>query len=109
MKLVRDFNTYLKEQQSFKKGELIRVQSTVQSLIYYDDCDGSLDADVLREENHQNQLIKDSLSKKILIISQNEKVQQSLMESATADTLEADPIYQQVHIEFHYIGTYKSY
>lgn len=98
VKLVRDFNTYLKEQQSFKKGELIRAQSTVQSLIYYDDCDGSLDADVLREENHQNQLIKDSLSKKILLISQNEKVQQSLdevMESATADTLEADPIYVQ--------------
>lgn len=98
VKLVRDFNTYLKEQQSFKKGELIRVQSTVQSLIYYDDCDDSLDADVLRDENHQNQLIKDSLSKKILLISQNEKVQRSpdeAMESATADTLEVDPIYVQ--------------
>lgn len=48
--LVRRVNEYLKSEQSSKKAELARLQSTIQSLVYYDDCDPAQDpADVEAE------------------------------------------------------------
>lgn len=45
---VRKFNEYLKEQQSAKKAETDRLQKTVQSLVYYDDCDTETDIDTVK-------------------------------------------------------------
>lgn len=47
---VRKMNEYLKSTLSFYKSELTKTQSTVQSLVYYDDCDTSEDASVIREQ-----------------------------------------------------------
>lgn len=41
VQLVREVNAHLKEQQSYYKSELTRLQSTVQSLIFYSDCNNS--------------------------------------------------------------------
>ena len=45
---IRKANEYFKSMLSFKKKELERVQSTVQSLVFYDDIDISVDEDTVR-------------------------------------------------------------
>jgi DNA repair exonuclease SbcCD ATPase subunit len=47
---VRTFNAYLKEEISAKKAENDRLQKTIQSLVYYDDCDTSADVYTLNQE-----------------------------------------------------------
>lgn len=53
---VRNANTWLKEQQSFIKGEISRTNSTIQSLIFYDDEQVTGDIDEIihgyKEEIH---------------------------------------------------------
>lgn len=48
---VRNLNSYFKEQQSFKKSELSRVQSTIQSLVLYSDCDSDTSIEDLKNRN----------------------------------------------------------
>lgn len=45
---VRTFNAAMKEKQSVLKADITRLQSTLQSLVYYDDVDMSLDIDALQ-------------------------------------------------------------
>lgn len=45
---VRTFNAAMKERQSVLKADIARLQSTLQSLVYYDDVDMSLDIDALQ-------------------------------------------------------------
>jgi len=45
---IRKANEYFKSMLSFKKKELERVQSTVQSLVFYDEIDSSVDEDTVR-------------------------------------------------------------
>lgn len=76
--LVRDFNTYLKEQQSYYKAELSRLQSTVQSLIYYSECDNSQSVDSLKSDINATQMNIDNLNTKLLKIQQNRKLTESM-------------------------------
>jgi hypothetical protein len=75
---IRDFNAYLKQTQSAKKVELTRVQGTIQSLIFYDDCDTSADVAELNEQNHNDTLLKDNLKQQVLRIAQNKKIDAQL-------------------------------
>lgn len=93
---IRDYNTYLKSQLSFKKGELTRVQNTIQSLIYYDDCDGFDDSEPLKEQNKQDQITVDDLRKKIILAEQNSSVLNelnSISKYLAADSLLEDTQY----------------
>lgn len=58
---VRAVNAYIKQAISFKKAEAARMQSTIQSLVYYDDVDSSIDVDNARsaiaELNRRAQLV----------------------------------------------------
>lgn len=45
---VRAFNAAMKEKQSVLKADIARLQSTLQSLVYYDDVDMNLDIDALQ-------------------------------------------------------------
>lgn len=103
---IREFNTYLKNLQSFKKSELQRVQNTIQSLIYYDDFDASEDADTLRSLNYQDNLIKESINKQLILIAQNEHIQnglKSVCEAATFDSIDEDATYQENQSEIERI------
>lgn len=92
---IREFNAYLKQQQSFKKTELTRVQGTIQSLIFYDDCDNSIDVDILKEQNRQDELLKQNIHKQLLLISQNKKINEELstLTDVVCDSLESDSRY----------------
>lgn len=45
---VRTFNAAMKEKQTIIKADITRLQSTLQSLVYYDDVDMNLDIDALQ-------------------------------------------------------------
>ena len=92
---IREFNTYLKQQQSFKKSELTRIQGTIQSLIFYDDCDDSTDVNVLKDQNKQDSLIRDNINYQLGIITQNKKIEAQLktLTDVTSDSLESDERY----------------
>lgn len=88
---VREFNTYLKWQLSFKKGELNRVQSTIQSLIYYEDADQENDVEDLKSENEEDMKLLDDLKRQMVLVSQNAEVQSELESFCDMyDSYEAD-------------------
>lgn len=53
VQLVREFNAYLKEQLSAYKAAQTRMQSTIQNLIYYNDCDDSQSIEELTQTNKE--------------------------------------------------------
>lgn len=94
---IREFNAYLKQQQSFKKTELTRVQGTIQSLIFYDDCDDSVDVNTLKEQNQRDSRVKDHIYNQLLMIENNKKIdaQLNLLTEVVSDSLESDSRYQE--------------
>lgn len=96
IQLVRDFNTYLKEQQSFYKAELTRLQSTVQNLIYYSDCDNSQSIEELMLENKTIQVKIDSLNSNLIKIQHDERILmelESIKDIVTAPSIQGDKKY----------------
>lgn len=73
VQIVRDLNTYLKEQVSFKKGEHSRIQSTIQSLILYSDCDNSISIEDLKQRNLDLQKQRDALMKSVAELKSKSK------------------------------------
>lgn len=61
---VRKFNEVCKDTVSSKKGELNRVQSTIQSLIHYDDCDPTLNANQIKQDISNAEIVLDNLKAK---------------------------------------------
>lgn len=76
--LVREFNTYLKEQLSAYKATQTRVQATIQNLIYYNDCDDSQSIEELTKANNEAQLLLDSLRTNLLKVQQNVRLADNL-------------------------------
>lgn len=92
---VREFNTYLKQLQSFKKSELTRVQSTVQSLIYYDDCDNTEDPEALKRQLYDDNASILKIKNDIQAIQKNEttKLKLNSLKLVTASSLDEDKTY----------------
>lgn len=92
---VRMINEYLKQQLAFKKKEVDRIQSTIQSLIYHDDVDMTQSID---DVEAKLQLLQ---SNKILVAQyaeqrkRNERINAELIAYAdcNADAPESDPAY----------------
>ena len=97
VQLIRAFNSYLKEQQSFYKTDLARVQNTVQSLIYHNDCDDSQSIEELKSANQAAQMHIDNLNSKLLKIQQNESISadlKSVKNDVTATSVQEDEMYK---------------
>lgn len=75
---VRKFNDECKTNISSKKGELTRVQSTIQSLIHYDDCDPMLNADTLKADISAAEIVVDGLKAKLTKYEQYEKAKATI-------------------------------
>lgn len=94
---IRSVNTYLKDQTSFLKGNLQRAQSTIQSLIFYDDCESSQNSEGIQAEiaDIQQKLVK--ASKIEAIRKMNETIQERLsFIKVTADCLSSDERYAEL-------------
>lgn len=100
--LVREFNAYLKEQLSAFKAAKSRLQSTVQSLIYYNDCDDSQSIEDLKQKITQEQARLDELNECLTKIKQNERLfdrLKSVKVSIKSDSIENDPGYIELTAE----------
>ena len=75
---VRKFNEECKTNISSKKGELARVQSTIQSLIHYDDCDPMLNADAIKADISATEIVVDGLKAKLTKYEQYEKAKATI-------------------------------
>lgn len=76
--LVREFNTYLKEQLSAYKATQTRIQATIQNLVYYNDCDESQSIDELTQANNEAQIHLDNLHTNLLKVQQNMRLAERL-------------------------------
>lgn len=74
IQMVRDLNAHLKEQASFKKGELSRIQSTIQSLVMYADCDNSISIEDLKQRNLDLQKQRDALMRSVTEIKSKDNL-----------------------------------
>jgi len=75
---IRKLNEYLKSVQSFKKSESSRVQSTIQSLVFYDDCEEGLDSSKFQAEIAENVIQRDKLNKDRLLARQNRQIRSEI-------------------------------
>ena len=90
---IRTFNSMLKDSLSAKKAEYTRLQSTVNSLIHYDDCDDSLDESAIRAEIDAKNARLYAISSEIYQAHEQEKLMQKCAASkaaAPADSVELD-------------------
>lgn len=94
---IRQFNEQLKSVLSFKKGEATRVQSTIQSLIFYDDCDEGLNSDSLKQDIAAAILKRDELKRQQLLSSQNAQIKKDIEAlGLPANLIEADKGYAEL-------------
>lgn len=72
---VRKFNEILKAILSAKKADLVRIQNSIQTLVYYDDCDASLTLEEVNSKiNELNQMLSAS-HKASLVTASNNKIE----------------------------------
>lgn len=104
VQLVREFNAYLKEQLSAYKAAQTRMQSTIQNLIYYNDCDDSQSIEELTQTNKEAQLLLDSLHTNLLKVQQNMKLEEKLnffSQYITASSLGEDSLYSAASVRLN--------
>lgn len=94
---IRAVNNYMKDQTSFLKGNLQRLQATVQSLVFYDDCDADADVDSIQKEiaRLNEYLVK---SAKIEAVKEmNKRINEQIASIQVAGTcIEDDPDYAEI-------------
>lgn len=80
---VRNLNSYLKDQQSMLKSELGRLQNTVQSLIFYDDCDNGTDLEELQHTLNDAKLLLNNCNEKKIKLQQNREIEVKISKIAS--------------------------
>jgi len=97
---VRKFNDECKATISNKKTEVQRIQSTIQELVHYDDCDTSLDESGIKAQISEKNIICDSIKGKQFKYAQNMKIKEVI--DSVADTVagyankEDNPVYAEL-------------
>lgn len=95
--LVKDVNAYFKEQVSFMKGNLDRANATIQSLVFYDDCEEGADVESIKAEISR---LNDYLIKSAKIESvreMNKRINEQIASIQVAGTcIEDDPDYSEI-------------
>lgn len=101
---VQAVNEYLKGKLSFEKGNIDRIQSTIQSLVFYEDGDAKLDIEYVRSQISEIELLKNQLIEYNSIVMMNKNAQQLLDSIQTgADCLENDEEYKSTKAEYESI------
>ena len=95
--LVQSVNAYLKNQQTFMKGELSRIQNTITSLVLYDDCDTD-DVEGIKQHIAELQQQLSKVSKVEAVRANNARINELLKSLVTsAETLEHDERYNELN------------
>lgn len=68
---IRSLNEWCKSEMSTNKTEMTRIQSTIQSLIYHEDCDMTVSADAIKEDIRQLDLQRQNISGKLRVLASN--------------------------------------
>lgn len=94
---VRAVNTYFKDYTSYLKGSLQKTQSTIQSLIHYDDCDEVADAEAIQAEiNKLNEYLVKA-AKIESVKEMNKRINEQIASIQVAGTcIEDDPDYAEI-------------
>lgn len=95
--LVKALNAHFKEEQSFQKAQLDRLQSTLNSMIYYADIEQTDSSELLAEHRKISELRDDLIkyeSQQKSIAEVEAKLSQLHL---AADSVEADPEYKSAH------------
>lgn len=101
---VQAVNEYLKGKLSFEKGNIDRIQSTIQSLIFHEDGDAQLDIEYVRSQISEIELLKNQLIEYNSIVMMNKRNQEILDSIQTdADCLENDEKYIEAKTEYESI------
>lgn len=102
VELVRQVNAYLKTCISFEKGSIDRLQSTIQSLVFYDDC-ADVDEESIAKHSKEIadlQKLSRSLSAYTALAEQHESVRNqldSMKASIDGETFEDDKMWQEAN------------
>lgn len=100
VELVRAVNDYLKEQVSFKKGEVERIESTVKSLIFHEDVGEDIDVDELHNQMALLNKVNSELASYNAQLAANASITNALAEiELSADNLEDDEAYVNANLE----------
>ena len=94
---IRKANEYFKSAQSFEKKSLERNQSTIQSLVYYDDVSDELSEDEIKRRMDELSEKKSSIYKFNLAMKQDERILVALKEydDCEANSPEEDDSYKK--------------
>ena len=71
--VVRAANAYIKQAISFKKAEVARMQSTIQSLVYYDDVDSNMDVEEARKAISDLNVMSQAVTNYISAVAAHER------------------------------------
>ena len=93
--LVRDANTYFKDCLSFAKDELKRANSTIQSLIFYDDLDNSIDPGEIKANIKKYETLKADRASYAAMAKRNKSIEVQLASysDCTAESFDKDARY----------------
>lgn len=86
VELVRNFNTYLKEQQSAMKGQQVRIQNTIQSLVFYNDCNMDQDIESLKSDIADRQIVVQKLAENLYAARINAECRNKLQQLEYSET-----------------------
>lgn len=96
---IRAVNAYFKDQTSLLKGNLQRTQGTIQSLIFYEDCDSNASSEDIQKEiaDIQQKLIQASKIEQVK--KMNERIQEQLsLIQVSSDSLSTDDRYAELRM-----------
>lgn len=96
---LRSFNAECKENISALKADISRIDSTIQSLVYYDDCDSSLDKTDIQTKIQTLKIKHSNVSEKIYKLRSNNKIREKLNQlslSQYSPTLEDNMEYKDL-------------
>ena len=99
--LIKAVNARLKEKISFEKGQLDRLQGTIQSLVFYDDYEVFSDTSEFRQEIKELTDLRSALVKYDSQIQANKEAKR-LVESlvTSASSLEDDSEYKSLRVQY---------
>lgn len=96
---LRNFNAECKENISALKADISRIDGTIQSLVYYDDCDSSLDKTDIQTKIQTLKIKHSNVSEKIYKLRSNNKIREKLNQmslSQYSPTLEDNMEYKEL-------------
>lgn len=75
---LKNFNAICKENMSVLKGDVQRIDHTIQSLVYYDDCDSAITNEDIQEKLRVLKIRHSAASEKVYKCRSNDKIKDKL-------------------------------